>query len=66
MLSFHTKSSVRVSRHGAWKGIEIRWPSTATLELVLGFVQWCIAASASVYTLVWVMLVVLEIGRAHV
>jgi hypothetical protein len=39
-----------VSGHGAWDVVKVCWPSAAGLELVVGFVQRRIAASASVYT----------------
>lgn len=44
----HSKCAVRVSCHSSWEGIEECWPAAAGLELVLGFVQRCVAAGAGV------------------
>lgn len=57
--SRHAKCSVSVSSHCAWNGIEICRPPAATLELMLGLIDWCIAACACVDSLVWVVFVVL-------
>lgn len=44
----HSEGAISVSRHGTWYVVEVCWPSTARLELVVGFVQWSIASSAVV------------------
>lgn len=39
-----------MSGHSAGDAVEVCWPSAARLEFVIGFVEWRIAASASVDT----------------
>jgi len=44
----HSKSTVGMSRYSAWNGVKESGPSTARLELVVCFVEWCGARGAGV------------------
>ncbi len=55
----HAEGAIRVSCHSTWNIVEICRPATSTLELVVGFVERRIAASASVDTSIGQVLVVL-------
>ena len=48
LCPLHAESAVGVSGHGARHGVEEGRPSAAGLELVLGSVNWCVAAGASI------------------
>lgn len=47
----HPKGVINMSLHGSRDRVEISWPATAGLELVVRFVEWRIAASTVVHTL---------------
>ena len=54
----HAKRSVGVPCDGAGDVVEVRGPSAAGLELMVGFVEGCVAAGAGVDTLAGHVLVV--------
>jgi hypothetical protein len=48
LCPLHAESAVGVSGYGARHGVKEGRPSAAGLELVLGSVNWCVAAGASI------------------
>jgi hypothetical protein len=58
LCSLHTYCAIRMSRHSAWNGIEVRGPTTARLELVVRFVERRIAACAGIDSSIGHVLVV--------
>lgn len=56
--SLHSESTIGMPGHSTWDVVEICWPPTARLELVVCLVEWCIAACAGVYSCLWGVFVI--------
>lgn len=64
LCSLHAKGVVHMSLHSAGDRVEVGWPPTAGLELVVGRVEGGIAASTSIHTLGRVMGIVFSCAGA--
>lgn len=50
LCALHAERAIHIPRDSAREGVEKGGPATAGFELVCGFVQWCSAGGAGVYT----------------
>lgn len=63
LSSLHAKCVVHMSLHSSGDGVEVGWPATAGLELVVGRVERGVAASAGIYALGRVMGIIFSRAR---
>lgn len=56
----HAECAVLVAGHGAGDAVEVRRPAASGLELVIGFVQWCLTSCTGVDALLRVVLIKLS------
>jgi hypothetical protein len=64
LSSLHTKCVIHMSLHSSGDRVEVGWPATAGLELVVGRVERGVAASTGIYTLRRVMGIVFSSAGA--